>query len=209
MSGMLVLMLVLVGVIILVAALRLDEHFRRIMLFHRRRINFRGLNSVLPMLQLQSKKKYKASLSDIRDLVISLQLGTSLDATMTGALERSAEMFEERGDLGERLRRHVDSKLAISPEAVLEALAKDMDSEQLRELLNRIQMASEGSLNYYEVLSVSVFTIEEDMRREIEKQIERAPVQLTVPMVAGVFLPALILGMIPLLASGLSQMSVP
>jgi hypothetical protein len=41
---------------------------------------------------------------------------------------------------------------------------------------------------------------------EIEQSIQKAPITLTIPMVAGVFLPALVLGLIPLVVSGISQM---
>jgi tight adherence protein C len=194
--------------ILLMAVLRLDYQIKRIVLFQRRRLGRRRVGSVLSDLQRRATKKYHTSLSDVRDLVISLQLGTSLEATLTGSLARAAEQFSERGDLGERLRRHVESRLSISPQAVLEGLADDFDIQQLDEVLERVRMAEEGGISYNRVLTVSADAIEEDIRGQIEEEIEKAPIRMTLPMIAGVFFPALILGLVPLLASGLSQMNV-
>jgi tight adherence protein C len=191
-----------------VAVLRLDYQIKRIVLFQRRRLRRRRVGSVLPGLQRTATKKYHTSLSDVRDLVISLQLGTSLESTLTGSLARAAEQFAARGDLGERLRRHVESRLSISPQAVLEGLADDFDIQQLDEVLERVRMAEEGGVSYNRVLTVSADAIEEDIRGQIEEEIEKAPIRMTLPMVVGVFFPALILGLVPLLASGLSQMRV-
>ncbi|MBN1399964.1 MAG: hypothetical protein JXA74_03955 [Anaerolineae bacterium] len=193
---------------LLMALLRLDYQIRRIILFQRRRLGRHRVRSVLPGLRRTATKKYHTSLSDVRDLVISLQLGTSLESTLTGSLARAAEQFAGRGDLGERLRRHVESRLSISPQAVLEGLADDFDIRQLDEVLERVRMAEEGGVSYNRVLTVSADAIEEDIRGQIEAEIEKAPIRMTLPMVAGVFFPALILGLIPLLASGLSQMRV-
>lgn len=201
--------ILVVAFLVLVGALfRLDQQIKRILLFQRRRLRGRRVRSVLPGLQRRATKKYHTSLSDVRDLVISLQLGTSLESTLTGSLARAAEQFAGRGDLGERLRRHVESRLSISPQAVLQGLADDFNIQQLDEVLERVRMAEEGGVSYNRVLTVSADAIEEDIRGQIEEEIEKAPIRLTLPMVAGVFFPALILGLVPLLASGLSQMRI-
>jgi Flp pilus assembly protein TadB len=82
----------------------------------------------------------------------------------------------------------------------------DFDCPQLAEVLDRVRMASDGGVTYTQVLKVSADAIGEDMRSEIEQSIQKAPITLTIPMVAGVFLPALVLGLIPLVVSGISQM---
>ena len=196
------------ALVLLAALLRVDYHIKRIVLFQRRRLKGASVGSVLPMLQRSATKKYHTSLTDVRDLVISLQLGTSLEATLTGSLARAAEQFADRGDLGERLRRHVEARLSISPQAVLQGLVEDFESTQLQEVLDRVNMADEGGVSYNRVLTVSADAIEEDIRSDIEEQIQRAPIAMTLPMIVGVFFPALILGMVPLLASGISQMQM-
>ena len=158
------------------------------------------------LFRTRAKQKYKVNLADVRDLVITLQLGTSMEATLTGSLARAAILFAGRGILGERLRRQVDARLSISPEAVLEGLVNDFDCPPLAEVLDRVRMASDGGITYTQVLKVSADAIGEDMRSEIEQSIQKAPITLTIPMVAGVFLPALVLGLIPLVVSGISQM---
>ncbi len=48
---------------------------------------------------------------------------------------------------------------------------------------------------------MSVEEIENRIRRKIEKDIQRAPLILTIPMVAGVFFSALILALYPIVAA--------
>ncbi len=194
------------GVILIIPMVGLDYHLRRIWRFQKQRVKEKFRSDAPSFMALGPGKKLQVPLADVRDLVISLQLGTSMQSTLTGSLDRAAEQFAGRGVLGERLRRHVDARLSISPEAVLEGLAQDLDCRPLNELLERIRMASEGGITYNRVLAVSVASIEEDMRSAIEQEIRRAPTRLTLPMVIGVFFPAILLGLLPLLASAVSQM---
>jgi hypothetical protein len=69
-------------------------------------------------------------------------------------------------------------------------------------------MAEDGGVSYNQVLAVSAGSIEEDIRAATERAIQRAPTQLTVPMVGGVFFPALILGLLPLLGAAIGSMRV-
>ena len=200
---------VIAGVVIVlgVFATRMDYHLRRVIRFQRLRIKGFEVPSLLSLLTEPQGEKRQVRLSDVRDLVISLQLGTSLDATLTGSLARAAEQFEERGALGERLKRHVQSKLgSIGPHAVIEGLVQDFDCPQLEEVLERLHMAEDGGVSYTQVLAVSASSIEEDIRAAIEREIQKAPTRLTLPMVIGVFFPALVLGLLPLLGSALVQM---
>ena len=207
MTDLMIPIIVVCVVIVAIPMVGLDYHLRRIWQFQRRRIQDAVRREVsASMMSLGPGKKIPVPLADVRDLVISLQLGTSMQSTLTGSLDRAAEQFAGRGVLGERLRRHVDARLSISPEAVLEGLAQDLDCPQLTELLERIRMASEGGITYNHVLAVSVASIEEDMRSAIEQEIQRAPTRLTLPMVIGVFFPAILLGLLPLMASAMSQM---
>ncbi|GEM_PF-1012472 len=185
----------------------LDYHIRRIMLFQRRRRAKAPTTTTPAVLSIfQKPKKVQVPLTDVRDLIISLQLGTSMESTLTGSLARAAEQFAGRGVLGERLQRHVEARLSISPEAVLEGLAEDLDCPQLDEVLERIRMAASGGVTYNRVLSVSAAAIEEDIRGQVEQRIQRAPIRLSPLMVAGVFFPALVLLMWPLVGSAVSQL---
>jgi len=185
----------------------LDYHIRRIMLFQRRRRAKVPTTTAPAVLSIfQKPKKVQVPLTDVRDLIISLQLGTSMESTLTGSLARAAQQFAGRGALGERLQRHVEARLSISPEAVLEGLAADLDCRQLNEVLERIRMAASGGVTYNRVLSVSANAIEEDIRGMVEQRIQRAPIRLSPLMVAGVFFPALVLLMWPLVGSAVSQL---
>lgn len=207
MTGLLIPIVLICVLIVTIPMTGADYHLRQIWRFQRRRARAtkESSSAVFSVLGTQ-KKRLRVPLSDVRDLVISLQLGTSMESTLTGSLDRAAEQFAGRGILGERLRRHVDARLSISPEAVLEGLVEDLDCPQLQEVLDRIRMASEGGISYNRVLAVSIASIEEDMRTQVEHEIQRAPTQLTLPMVIGVFFPAIILGLLPLMINAVSQM---
>jgi hypothetical protein len=191
----LVVLLVLIGIVVAIPLTGLDYELRRIWKFQRRRLKGQSAPATV---SLFSQEKRQVPLTDVRDLIISLQLGTSMESTLTGSLARAAEQFARRGILGERLQRHVQARLSISPEAVLEGLVEDFDCPQLAELLHRIRMAAEGGISYNRVLAVSVNDIEEDISTQVEQRIEKAPMRLTPLMIGGVFLPALLLGLIPL-----------
>jgi hypothetical protein len=142
--------------------------------------------------------RFQATLSEIRDFLVSLQLALSMEETLGGALARTAEQFAKRGIFGQRLQQHVQSKLTISPEEVIKGLAEDFDSEQLRNAVTRLTLARDGGMSYVEAMALSVEAIENEIRAEIEHEIQRAPVILTIPMVMGVFLAALVLAAYPL-----------
>ena len=120
-----------------------------------------------------------------------------MDETLSGALARTAEQFEGRGVFGERLTKQVETRLSIAPEEVIKGLAEDFRSEQLRELQQRLDLAKEGATSPERALSLTVSMIEEEIRGDLERDIQRAPIQLTLPMVVGVFLPAIVIGIFP------------
>lgn len=206
---MIFVVLALVAIILLIPLLGLDYQLKRIVHFQRRRVKHSSATTLLPIFQETQKRKLKVPLTDVRDFVITLQLGTSMQATLTGSLDRAAKQFANRGIFGERLQRQVEARLSsMSPEAVLEGLVEDFDCPQLADVLERVRMASSGGVSYHRVLGVSASAIENDIRSEIEKEIQRAPIRLTLPMVAGVFFPALILGLIPLMLAAVQQMGM-
>jgi hypothetical protein len=199
-----IIFLVLIGIVVgLVFVTKADYQIRQIVRFQRRRT--KAVNA--PSLVLaQSTQKRKVLLTDVRDLVVNLQLGTSMESTLTGSLVKAAQQFADRGELGKRLQRHVEARLSISPEAVLEGLVEDFDCTQLREVLERIRMAADGGISYNRVLAVSANAIEEDIRAIVEQQVQKAPIRLAPIMVSGVSFPALVLFMVPLIMSAFLQL---
>ena len=157
--------------------------------------------------RLRRKSHYDTDLTTLRDFVLTLQLATSLEDTLAGALRRASTYLEDRGAFGQRLVIQVQSRLTISPEAVIEGLAEDFDSDELREVMDRLDLARDSGLSYADALAVSVDDIENVIRRKIEKDIQRAPLILTIPMVAGVFFSALLLAMYPLVRSLINSLA--
>ena len=185
-----------------------DYALRRIWSFQRRRFKKGSLRSQLRLGgEEELRTVYQADMREIRDFMVNLQLGTSMNQTLSGALAEAADQFQHKGVFGERLRRQVDAKLSTAPEEVVEGLADDFESLHLRELLERLAMARDGGVSYERALAISVEAVEEEIRGHVELEIQQAPLKLTIPMVAGVFLPALVLGVIPLLSNVLELFS--
>lgn len=175
---------------------------RRIWRFQSRRYPWiRELQEGRLWRRVRQAEHYETDLGTIRDFVMTLQLATSLEDTLASALRRAAEYMGDRGVFGERLVTQVRSRLTISPEAVIEGLAEDFNSDELRAVMERLDLARDSGLAYADALAVSLEEIENIIRRKIEKDIQRAPLVLTIPMVAGVFFAALLLAMYPIVAS--------
>ena len=149
--------------------------------------------------RMRKKPTYDVDLPTVRDFVLTIQLSLSLAETLAGALQQAARQFGERGTFGQRLTTRVRSQLQVEPERVIMALATDFESEALMDLADRLDLAHEGGLSYGEAVNSTLEEIEERIRIDVEKEIERAPVMLTIPMIIGVFFSALALLGFPLL----------
>jgi hypothetical protein len=202
--------LLIAAFILVLAALGFDYTLQRIWIFQRKRIR-RLVDRLQARLwaRLGRPEHYEVDLREIRDFVISLQLGTSMDETLSGALRRAADQLRKRGSFGERLYRHVETRLSIAPEEVIAGLAEDFHSEDLRDLQLRLEMAREGGISYERALSLTVSLLEEEIRGDLERDIQQVPIKLTVPMIVGVFLPAIIVGIFPLVLNVLGVLFMP
>lgn len=149
--------------------------------------------------RLRKKPAYEVDLPTIRDFILTIQLSLSLAETLAGALMQASRQFGERDVFGQRLSTRVRSQLQVEPEKVIQALAIDFESEPMQDLAERLEMAHEGGLSYSEAVSATLDDVEEAIRIDVEKEIERAPVMLTIPMIIGVFFAALALLGFPLL----------
>jgi hypothetical protein len=195
--------IVLVAVVaLLLTGSGLDYELQRIWAFQRKRFGRRAEESRTRLLtRLGRAPAYRVDLTEIRDFIVSLQLGTSMDQTLSGSLMAAAEQFKKRGIFGERLMRHVESRLSIAPEEVIKALAEDFKSDHLQILPERLESARNGGISYDQALSITVSQVEDQIRGEVRHEIQQAPIRLTFPMIGGVFLAALILAIFPLLMS--------
>jgi len=155
----------------------------------------------------RKKSALQVDLPTIRDFILTLQLSLSLAETLAGALMQAGRQFGDRGVFGQRLTTRVRSQLQVEPEAVIRALAEDFNSEHLTELADRLDIAHEGGLSYSEAVNATLDDIEDEIRINVEKEIERAPTMLTIPMIIGVFFAALALLGFPLLVVMFNSMT--
>lgn len=154
----------------------------------------------MPVIRLFfGRQRFQAELTDIRDFLITLQLSASLGQTLSTGLMAAARQFADRGDFGRRLNRHVETRLSISPEEVLRGLATDFNSEEIEDLLTRLEVAREKGGSIAAAVEVTAEDLEDRITAEVRQQIKRTPTTLTIPMVLGVFLPALVLVGYPLI----------
>ena len=158
----------------------------------------------MPVLRwFRRRRGLQVNPTEIRDFVVNLELATSLEQTLAGALVETAEHFADRGVFGQRLKRHVATRLVLSPEDVIHGLVEDFGSSDLRDLLTRLERARAGGMSNVEALTLSVETIEDDIRVKVERDIQRAPIILTIPMVVGVFFIALVITAYPLIVKAI------
>jgi hypothetical protein len=193
-------LLLLLALLVVVLAFG-GSTWHRISLFQRkRRLGRLSRYSPRRMWRRARKKPtFEVDLPTIRDFILTLQLSLSLAETLAGALMQAGRQFGDRGTFGQRLTTRVRSQLQVEPEAVIRALAEDFNSEHLHELADRLDIAHEGGLSYSEAVNATLDDIEDEIRIAVEKEIERAPVMLTIPMIIGVFFAALALLGFPLL----------
>jgi len=197
---------ILVGAVaLLFSASGLDYAVQRVWRFQRRRLGW-SVNRQRLFERFQRKPRFQASLTEIRDFVVNLQLATSMDQTLSVALLQAAEQLADRSILGKRLKQHVESRLVASPEEVIKGLAEDFQSDQLNDVVRKLEAAREGKVSNVQALSLSVAAIEEEIRAGIEREINQASTRLIFPMVVTVFGPMLVLGLYPLAISLLDSL---
>jgi hypothetical protein len=178
----------------------------RIVRFQRLRLGSRV--ATLPVLRwFWRRRKLQVESTEIRDFVINLELAASLEQTLAGALVETAEQFADRGVFGQRLKRHVETRLALSPEDVIRGLLEDFGAPELRDLLTRLERARAGGMSNVEALTLSAETIENDIRSKVRREIKRAPTILTIPMVVGVFFVALAITVYPLIITTIEELT--
>ncbi len=193
--------LIVFGALILVVVLFGGEYYGRIWRIQRKRRMARYMRYTPRNMwgRMRGKAKYEVDLPTIRDFILTLQLSLSLAETLAGALKQASRQFGDRSVFGRRLMTRVRSQLQVEPEQVIRALSEDFESVHMTELADRLDLAHEGGLSMSEAVSASLEDVEEEIRIMVEKEIERAPVLLTIPMIIGVFFSSLALLGFPLL----------
>ncbi len=148
------LLLMLAALLLVLGAGGIDYTLQRVWVFQRKRVlsTIEATRARL-LARMGRPDRYQVDLRQIRDFVIGLQLGTSLDETLSGALLRTAEQMAGGGVFAQRLLKHVETRLSIAPEEVIQALAEDFRSEDLRDLALRLELAREGGISYERALT--------------------------------------------------------
>ncbi len=158
--------------------------------------------------QMKESARWRLRL-EVRDFVAELRLALALNVTISQALEHFADRTEkENTTFGERVRHHVERTLRIEgPEKMLEALAEDFQSEDLRKLLVLVRAALRGGMSLAEALGQSADSIAQNIVASAELSIEEMPTQLIQPMLFALFPTIMVLALIPAVSLLISSLS--
>ncbi len=148
--------------------------------------------------QMKDNARWRLRL-EVRDFVAELRLALALNVTVSQALEHIANRTEEqKTPFIERVRHHVERTLRMEgPERMLEALADDFQSEDLRKLLVLVRAALRGGMSLAEALGQSADSIAQNIVASAELSIEEMPTQLILPMLFALFPTIMVLALIP------------
>ncbi len=158
--------------------------------------------------QMREHARWRLRLQ-VREFVAELRLALALNVTVSQALEHIADRSEQSESFfANRIGHHVERTLRIDgPEKMLEALAEDFLSEDLRKLLVLVRAALRGGMSLSEALAQSSESIAQNIVASAELSIEEMPTRLILPMLFALFPTIMLLALIPavnLLVSSLS-----
>ena len=148
--------------------------------------------------QMKDDARWRLRL-EVRDFVAELRLALALNVTVSQALEHIADRPEQvTTPFIERVRHHVGRTLRMDgPEKMLEALAEDFESEDLRKLLVLVRAALRGGMSLAEALAQSADSIAQSIVASAEMSIEEMPTKLILPMLFALFPTIMLLALIP------------
>jgi len=143
----------------------------------------------------------------ITDLRLSLAFVRSLGQSLYRlAGDVGSDAPDPRGILFTRLKQYLRTRMM--PEEILECLAADLRSDELRELLERVDAATRGNETYASALqavSVSMWT---DECARAEEEIQSAGTRMILPMVGAMMGPLLVMVLLPAVARLLAGLTV-
>ncbi|MCL5952106.1 MAG: type II secretion system F family protein [Chloroflexi bacterium] len=148
--------------------------------------------------QMKENARWRLRL-EVRDFVAELRLALALNVTVSQALEHLTQRSRETNTpFAERIAHHVERTLRMEgPEKMLEALAEEFDSEDLRKLLVLLRAALRGGMSLAEALSESADSIAQNILASAELSIEEMPTRLILPMLFALFPTIMVLALIP------------
>ena len=148
--------------------------------------------------QMKENARWRLRL-EVRDFVAELRLALALNVTVSQALEHIADRPQKvTTPFIERVRHHVERTLRMEgPERMIEALAEDFRSEDLRKLLVLVRAALRGGMSLAEALAQSADSIAQNIVASAELSIEEMPTKLILPMLFALFPTIMLLALIP------------
>lgn len=146
---------------------------------------------------------------EVRDFVSELRLALALNVTVSQALEHLASRtLDAPTPFVERVRHHAERTLRMEgPEAMLQMLADEFDSADLRKMLTLLRAALRGGMPLTAALTQSAESIAQGIRAGAELSIEEAPTKLILPMLLTLFPTILALTLIPAVSLLLTSLS--
>jgi len=140
------------------------------------------------------------AVTEVRDLVVRLQLRLSMGQTLAVALLRTAEQGRKHSPFGRRLYEWTRAKGPLEgPEKVLEKMAEEFRSAELTDVCRKLEAARRGDATYVEALRFSVQRMDSHIRAALLSDIRRWSSWLVVPL-GGILLVALVLLLYPTIA---------
>ena len=151
--------------------------------------------------QMKENARWRLRL-EIRDFVSELRLARALNVTVSQALEHVSDRLREASTpFARSVKHHVETTLRMKdPEAMLQALADEFDSKDLRKLLTLMRAALRGGMPSSEALAQSAESIAQGIRSDAELSIEEAPTHLILPLLMTLFPTIIVIALIPALS---------
>jgi Flp pilus assembly protein TadB len=159
---------------------------------------------------LWKRRRLARARQDVRRQVASLIEEVRLRLAFSGSLGPVLDTLaaeEREGIVHERLRLHRDLVVVAGPEEVLEKLAGELRSPELRMLLRRVRAARRGGASYAEALQAAADEVAGEIARRAEIEVEGAPMRLLFPMLVFLFPPILVLVLYPPAARLIEQLT--
>jgi len=143
----------------------------------------------------------------ITDLRLSLAFVRSLGQSLYRlAGDVGSDAPDPRGILFTRLKQYLRTRMM--PEEILEHLASDLRSDELRELLERVDAATRGNETYANALQAVSASMWTDECARAEEEIQSAGTRMILPMVGAMMGPLLVMVLLPAVARLLAGLTV-
>ena len=135
----------------------------------------------------------------IRDFVDDLREAVAIHGSLGKALDALVGTQGERADaVALALARRARSRSAqLSADQVLDGMAADLKSPDMREVAAQVRLALAGGMDLAEALSAVAETLSEVIAAEVNVRLQAAPNTYVLPMVLFMFGPLLILMLYP------------